>query len=228
MTYQVRMKQMPQEDRPREKLWALGEKNLSDAELLAILLGSGNKEMGALQLAESVLQSFQGLRNLNDASVEELMQSAKGIGEAKAITIKAALELGRRLGSSNPHKVFVRSPEDVKKLLMEEMRYFDREHVRVLFLDQKSRLLGIEEISVGGLSFSFVCPREVFKPAIKRSSASVILVHNHPSGDPAPSVKDIEITEQMVRAGEIVGISVIDHVIIGDGKYYSLKAWGYL
>lgn len=219
---------MPQEDRPREKLWAMGEKSLSDAELLAIILGSGNQEMGAVQLAEHVLQHFQGLRNLNEASIEELMQSAKGIGQAKAVSIKAALELGRRLGSSGMNKVVLRSPEEVKDLLMEEMRYFDREHVRVLCLDQKSRLLGMDEISVGGLSFSLIHPREVFKPAIKRSSAAIILVHNHPSGDPAPSLKDIDVTGQMVQAGQIMGIDVADHIIIGDGKYYSLKAWGYL
>ena len=112
--------------------------------------------------------------------------------------------------------------------MMEEMRYFDREHVRVLCLDQKSGLLGADEISIGSLSFSLVHPREVFKAAIKRSSAAIILVHNHPSGDPSPSMKDIEVTERMVQAGKIIGIEVADHIIIGDGKYYSLKAWGYL
>ncbi len=228
MTESGKMKRLQPEERPREKLLASGEKSLSDAELLAVILGKGTRETDALQLAEQLLLHFQGLRNLNDASIEELTHSASGIGQTKALQIKAALELGRRLGSQPLQRKVLRSPEDVRDLLMEEMRYLDREHVRVLLLDQKSNLLGMEEISVGGLSFSLIHPREVFKTAIRRSCAGLILVHNHPSGDPSPSQEDIRVTQQMMKAGELLGIEVSDHIIFGDGKYYSLKAWGYM
>lgn len=224
----VPIREMPRESRPREKLYSSGAKSLTDAELLAIILGSGNRDMGALQLAEYLLLRFGDLRGLYEASIEELTEGVKGIGQVRAIGIKASLELGRRLGNFRPQKQVLRSAEDVKNLLMDEMRYFDREHVRILCLDQKNGLLGMEEISIGGLAFSLVHPREVFKPAIKRSCAAIILVHNHPSGDPAPSEEDIKTTQRIVKAGKIIGIDVADHVIIGDGKYYSLKTWGYL
>lgn len=209
--------------RPRERLASRGEQYLTDAELLAILLGSGTPDLSALDLALELLTKNGGLRFLNEMSFQEL-QGIKGIGMAKAARLKAAVELGKRLSQTGGYKFPIRTPEDVKRLVMEEMRFLDREHFRCLYLDRKNRLLAMETVAIGGLSSSMVHPREVFKPAIKRSAASVILVHNHPSGDPSPSQEDIETTKRMVEAGMILGIEVLDHIIIGDGTQVSLKA----
>lgn len=224
--YHITIKEMPEEMRPREKMLINGEQNLSEEELLAIILGSGTKEMSALQLARQLLVNFKGLRQIKEASLEELINSHKGIGSAKAIAVKAALELGRRLALNLHNKIIIKSPEDVKNLLMEEMRYYDREHFRVLYLDRKGGLLTGEDISIGGLHSSIVHPREVFKTAVKRSAASLILVHNHPSGDPQPSKEDIEVTRRLLEAGKLMGIEILDHIIIGEGVYFSLKANG--
>ena len=149
-----------------------------------------------------------------------------GIGTAKAVSIKAAIELGRRLALCQEDRPVITSPEDVKMLVMEEMRYLDREHFKVLYLDRKGGIIIAEDISVGGLHSSMAHPREVFKNAVKRSAASVILVHNHPSGDPSPSHEDVETTRRLAEAGRIVGIEVLDHVIIGDNRYCSMKSRG--
>jgi len=217
---------MPEQMRPREKMLIHGEQSLSEEELLAIILGSGTREMSALQLARQLLVHFKGLRQIKEASLEELMNSQKGIGRARAVAVKAALELGRRLALNLHNKVLIKSPEDVKNLLMEEMRYYDREHFRVLYLDRKGGLLTSEDISIGGLHSSIVHPREVFKTAVKRSAASLILVHNHPSGDPQPSKEDLEVTRRLLEAGILMGIDILDHIIIGEGVYFSFKANG--
>lgn len=225
-SYHITIKDMPEEMRPREKMLNSGEHNLTEEELLAIILGSGNKEMSALQLARELLVHFKGLRQIKEASLEELISSQKGIGTAKAIAVKAAMELGRRSALHMNNKILIQSPEDVKSLLMEDMRYYDREHFRVLYLDRKGGLLTSEDISIGGLHSSLVHPREVFKTAVKRSASSLILVHNHPSGDPKPSKEDIEVTERLLEAGKVMGIEILDHIIIGEGVYFSLKAKG--
>lgn len=211
--------------RPREKLVIHGEKNLTDSELLAVILGMGTRNISAIDLANSLLVSYGSLRHLKEASLEEL-KSHKGIGLAKAVSIKAAAELGRRIALDIQHRTTIKSPEDVKNMVMEEMRYFDREHFRVLYLDRKAGLVTMEDISIGGLHSSIVHPREVFKTAIKRSAASIILVHNHPSGDPTPSREDIEVTRRLIEVGKIMGIEVLDHIIVGDNTYCSLKAKG--
>ncbi len=216
---------MPEEMRPREKLTLKGEKNLDDAELLAIILGQGTRELSALELAQQLIYKYKSLRHLKDASLEELLEE-KGIGPAKAVSVKAAIEMGRRMAQDSQMKTQIKSPDDVKNMIMEEMRYFDREHFRVIYLDRKGGMLEMQDISVGGLHSSIVHPREVFKVAVKKSAASLILVHNHPSGDPTPSQEDVEITRRLIEAGNIMGITVLDHIVIGDNTYCSLKSKG--
>jgi len=211
--------------RPRERLSIHGEANLSEAELLAIILGNGTRNISALELANRLLVSYNGLRNIREADIEDLTK-VKGIGPAKAITIKAAIELGRRTALDVKIKDFIHSPEDVSQLLMEEMRYYDREFLYGLYMDRKGGLISKEIISIGSLSSSIVHPREVFKAAVKCSAASVIIAHNHPSGDPTPSREDFDITRRLVEAGKIMGIELIDHLVIGHKSYCSLKEKG--
>ena len=216
---------MPENMRPREKMALHGESLLTDAELLAIILGKGTRNMSALDIAQKLLVEYGNLRFLKEVSLEELTQE-KGIGIAKAITIKAAMELGRRISVDTNHKILIKSPEDVKNMVMEEMRFFHREHFRALYLDRKGGLICMEDISIGNLHSSIVHPREVFKTALKRSAASIILVHNHPSGDPTPSSEDLKVTERLIEAGRILGIEVLDHLIIGEHNYVSLQSNG--
>ncbi|NLU50602.1 MAG: DNA repair protein RadC [Syntrophomonadaceae bacterium] len=225
MDYHITIKDLPEGMRPREKLLNQGEQALSLAEIIAILLGSGTREKTAVELADYLLARYQGLRYLREASFEEL-SSVKGIGPAKAARFKAALELGRRLAMDFYDRPVIKTPEDVKNMVMEDMRLLDREHFRAAYLDRKNHVISIETISIGGLHSSIVHPREVFKPAVKRSAAGVILIHNHPSGDPSPSQEDIEVTRRLVQAGQIMGIEVLDHIIIGDRQYYSMKGQG--
>ena len=220
------IKDLPPEERPREKMKELGPGNLSNAELLAILLRTGYQEENVIHLAERLMTEAGGLRSLPDLTLEEL-QKVKGIGLAKAVQIKAALELGQRLGMTmKPEGAAFTSPDVVAGFLMEKLRYHKKEFFLVLLLNVKNQLISMEEISVGSLNASIVHPREIFTLPIKKSAAAIILVHNHPSGDPAPSREDIEITERLVKAGELLGIKVLDHVIIGEGKHLSLKEQG--
>lgn len=217
---------MPENMRPREKLLQQGESSLSDAELLAIILGQGIVGKTALDIANHVLINHEGrVRYLMEATVDELTKEP-GIGEAKAVTIKAAVEIGRRISIGQQHKITIKSPEDVKNAFMEDMRFLDRERFRVLYLDRKNGIILWEDVSVGGLHSSIVHPREVFKTAVKNSAASIILIHNHPSGDPTPSKEDVETTKGLIEAGKIMGINVLDHIIIGYDSYCSLKNKG--
>ncbi len=229
MQYTTLIKNMPENMRPREKLLARGETSLNEHELLAIILGQGTRDISALELANQLLSTYKGLRHLQDASLEELIQ-AKGIGPAKAASIKAAVEIGRRVAIDSETRFLIKCPEDVKQyvnqVLLKEMRDYDREHFLVLYLDRKGGVIAKENVSVGGLHSSIVHPREVFKTAVKRSAASIILAHNHPSGDPAPSREDIDITRRLIDAGNIMGIEIIDHVIIGENTYCSFKEKG--
>ncbi|MGB9905674.1 MAG: RadC family protein, partial [Desulfotomaculales bacterium] len=222
------MKDMPSELRPRERLLKEGTRSLTDAELLAILLRTGTSRNTALDLAAVILANFNGLRGLVQASVEEL-SAVKGVGPAKAAQIKAALELGKRLAAdSGEERAVIKTPADAAGLVMEEMRHLDREHFRALLLNAKNQVIGQEVISIGTLNSSAVHPRELFKSAIKRSAAALILVHNHPSGDPSPSREDVEVTRRLVEVGRLIGIEVLDHLVIGDNKFSSLKAKGLL
>lgn len=224
--YRVMIKDMPVELRPRERLLKEGPQHLSDIELLAIMLRTGSARASAMDLAAALLGHFGGLKQLLDVSTEEL-NSFKGIGPAKAAQIMAALELGRRVAVASAwDRPSIRSPENAAALVMEEMRHLDREHFWALLLNTKNQVLARETISIGTLNSSAIHPRELFKAAIRRSAAAVILVHNHPSGDPTPSQQDIEVTRRLVDAGNIIGISVLDHLVIGDNKFTSFKAKG--
>lgn len=220
------LRDVPNEERPRERMRQFGAHALSNAELLAILLRTGTVSESAVRLAQRLLQESGGLRNLVDMSFEQLT-SIKGIGMAKALQIQAGIELGRRLARARlGEAITIRSPQDVSELLMEELRYLQKEHFVCLFLNTKNQVLGQETLSMGSLNASIVHPREVFRSAIKRSSAAIICVHNHPSGDPTPSPEDVDITLRLKEAGAIIGIEILDHVIIGDQKFVSLKEHG--
>lgn len=221
------IKDLPPHERPRERLLASGQAALSDAELLAILLRTGTSKETAVQLAERVLVEFGDLHELPRRTADELT-SLDGLGPAKAVTLLAAAELAVRLASRQRVALPVASPADVAGLVMEEMRNYRREHFRVVMLDVKNRVLGTEEISIGSLNASLVHPREVFRPALLKSCAGIILVHNHPSGDPTPSSEDLEVTRRLCEAGKLLGIEVLDHVVIGDGKFFSFREKGLL
>lgn len=220
------MKEMPATERPRERLLRAGAEALSSAELVSIILGTGVRGQTALSLAGSVMRAFGGLRGIAAASTRDLA-GHRGIGTAKAVQLKAAVELGRRAVTLEPEDlVQVSGPRDVASLLMGEMRYFDREHFRVVLLNAKHRIIDIVTVSVGCLDSSLVHPREVFKECLRRNSACIILVHNHPSGDPTPSTDDVAITRRLASSGLILGIEVLDHIIVGDNRYSSLKEMG--
>jgi DNA repair protein RadC len=222
------IRDFPQNERPRERLIQDGPTSLSNHELLAILLRTGSKQESVIQLANKLLIQFEGLRLLKDATIEEL-SNIKGIGETKAIQILAALELGRRVGRLQYEDRFViRSPEDGANYMMEELRFLSQEHFVCLYLNTKNQVLHRKTIFIGSLNASIVHPREVFKEAFKRSAASIICLHNHPSGDPTPSKEDIEVTKRLSECGKIIGIELLDHLIIGDQKYVSLKEKGYV
>ncbi|MBP2000403.1 DNA repair protein RadC [Paenibacillus shirakamiensis] len=224
-TYMLR--DIPHEDRPRERMLQYGAGALSHAELLAILLRTGTHQESALHVAQRILNQVGGLRNLVDVTVDELMQ-IKGIGAAKAVQLKAGMELGIRMAASrNPSDLkTIRAPRDAADLVFEQLRYLKKEHFICLFLNTKNHVIAQETLSIGSLNASIVHPREVFRAAIKCSSASIVCAHNHPSGDPSPSPEDIQITRRLYEAGQIVGIDVLDHIIIGDGEFVSLKEQG--
>jgi len=222
------LKELPLDERPREKMIAKGSAALSNAELLAILLRTGTKSDSVLRLAERLLKKHEeiGLAGLAVLTPQE-MSKVKGIGIAKAVSIAAAVEIGKRLASLIPgERPAIRSPLDAANYMMAKLRYEVKEHFIVILLSTKNHIIATPTISVGTLNASLVHPRELFKEAINYSAASVILVHNHPSGDPTPSKEDIELTQKLVKAGKLLDISVLDHVIIGDNKYVSLKEKG--
>ncbi|MFD2705169.1 RadC family protein [Salibacterium lacus] len=220
------IKDVPFSERPREKMAKFGAEQLSNQELLAVLIRSGTKEESVLQLSQRVLYDFDGLLMLKDATIEEL-QTIKGIGLAKALEMRAAIELGRRIYTYHEEERWViRSPEDVSGLVMEEMRFLTQEHFVILCLNTKNQVIHRQTLFIGSLNSSIVHPREVFKEALRRSAAAVICIHNHPSGDPGPSREDIDVTKRLIEAGRILGIDVLDHIIIGDRRFTSLKEQG--
>ncbi|GFZ86158.1 UPF0758 protein [Paenibacillus marchantiophytorum] len=222
------LREVPSEERPRERMLQYGAGALSHVELLAIILRTGTVSESAVHLAARILNESGGLRSLVDMSKDQLTQ-IKGIGDAKALQILAGIELGRRLAKSkHSERVTIRSPKDIADFMSEDLRYLQKEHFVCLFLNTKNHLLGQETLSMGSLNASIVHPREVFRAAIKRSSASIVCVHNHPSGDPTPSPEDIQITHRLIEAGTIIGIEVLDHVIIGDQRFISLKEQGFM
>jgi DNA repair protein RadC len=228
MIYNMPIKTLPEEDRPRERLFRDGAEALADAELLAIIIAVGNDRESSKRLAERLL-ALGGLRYLMDATVQELME-IRGIGKAKAAQIKSAVELGLRLSAERVSlcRTVIKTPDDAANLLMARMRYGDREEFRAILLNTKNQVLSIQTVSIGTTNSSLAHPREMLRAALKHGAVAVILAHNHPSGDPQPSPEDINVTRQLKEAGSMVGITVLDHVVIGDGSYVSLKAQGML
>lgn len=222
------IRDVPKSERPRERMLKEGAQSLSNQELIALLLGSGTRYESVLHLSGRVLQHFDGLKLLKEASLKEL-QDIRGIGEAKAVQLKAAMELGKRIQQfSVEERYTIRSPEDVANYMMEEMRHLTQEHFVCLYLNTKNHVMHKQTIFIGSLNASIVHPREVFKEAFRYSAASVVCLHNHPSGDASPSHEDMEVTKRLVQCGKMLGIDVLDHVIIGDQKFCSLKEKGYI
>jgi len=223
----VRIQDIPEEERPRERLIRNGPESLSNAELLGIILRTGSKEENVVNLCSRILSEYS-IKQLSLANVSRLMQ-VHGVGKAKAAQIAAVFELARRLETFvEEPKRKICSPKDVYALMYPKMREQKKEKFITLYLDTKNQILKEEVVSIGSLNASIVHPREVFKSALMESSASVIMVHNHPSGDPSPSREDIMVTEKMVEGGKLLGIDVLDHIIIGDGRYVSLKDEGFV
>lgn len=216
---------LPLSERPRERLLKHGIEALSAQEILALILGRGIKDESVIVTAQKLLSTFGNLKNIAAASMEELTK-IKGIGPAKAAQIKAAFELSKRLedSSDKDQKTTVKSPEDAIKSVKNQLKGKKKEHFLVLSLDTRNHLINTQTISIGSLDSSIVHPREVFKEAISSTAASVIFAHNHPSGDPTPSEDDIKLTKRLVEAGEILGIEVLDHIIICDKDYISMKS----
>jgi len=225
--YKICIREMPEDERPRERLLKYGPEALSNAELLAIILRTGSRKENVVNMCSRIFSEYS-LKRLSQANIKQLMQ-IHGIGAAKAAQIAAVFELARKLeGFTDEPKRRIRSPADVYSLLYPKMREHKRERLVALLLDTKNHVLREEIISIGSLNANIVHPREVFKAALMESCASVILSHNHPSGDPTPSREDIAVTEKLVEGGKLLGIDVLDHIVIGDGRYVSLKDEGYV
>ena len=220
------VKELPIGQRPYEKLQLLGAESLSDVELLAILLRSGTKEHPVLEVAGAVLcapEGEGGLQNLRQLTLEQLAQIA-GIGTIKAIQLKAVVELAKRLATQTfgKERIVIRQAEDVAGLLFPAMREYRQEVVKAIFLNTKHEVVRVKDVFVGGLSSSMVHPRELFVEGILSGAAAVIICHNHPSGDPAPSLQDIETTKRLIEAGELLGIPVLDHLVFGQQSWESI------
>jgi DNA repair protein RadC len=221
-----RIRDLHEAERPRERLEQLGPQALANAELIAILLRVGVPGENAVQVAQRLLQQFGGLSGLHRAPFEELV-AQHGIGEAKAAQLKAAIELGRRLTLEAPEeRPTINSPADAAALVQYEMSALEQEHLRVFLMDTKNHVLDIVEVYRGSVNMSQVRIGEVFKAAIRRNATAVIVVHNHPSGDPTPSPDDVAVTRALVQAGKLLDVDVLDHLIIGQGRFVSLKERG--
>lgn len=221
--YTPMIRDLPVDLRPRERMAFAGPSALNTAELLAIILRVGGRGENVIRMAERLLTKFGGISGLAQASLDELAQQ-HGMGQAKATQIKAALELGRRLQIASPNeRPQVRGPVDVANLLMVEMGLLEQEHLRTVLLDTKNYVIRVTNVYVGSLNSAAIRVGEVFRDAIRANCASIIVVHNHPSGDPTPSPEDIRVTEMMVEAGQLLDIEVLDHLVIGRNVYVSLK-----
>jgi len=220
------LRELPEVERPRERLRAYGESALSNTELIAIALGTGSRGENVVSLAQRLLGTFHGLTGLAAASIAQLCQ-VSGVGPAKAAQLKAALELGRRLvasgGDSGPR---ISNPAEAATRFLAEMATAPQEELRVMLLDTKNHVLRTHTVYVGNVNTSMIRPAEVFREPIKDNATSVILAHNHPSGDPTPSAEDLEVTRELVRLGKNLGIKVLDHLIIGKQRYVSLHEYG--
>lgn len=223
---QLKMKELPTLERPYEKLEIYGAEMLSNAELLAIIIKTGNKKETAVALAQKILNldknyNKNDLRFLQDISIEELM-AIKGIGKVKAIQIKAVSEIARRITKPTTNKIKINNTKDVAELVMSELRYEKREIAKVIILNNKNIVLRIVNISLGGSNFACIEPKDVLAEAIKMQAPKIILIHNHPSGDPRPSKGDYRVTDRIYECADLMGIELLDHVVIGDGTYESV------
>lgn len=220
------IKSIPVDDRPQEKLLKYGANNLSNSELLAVILRTGSKDENVLKLSQKILsEDNKGLKNIAEGTIEKF-KSYKGISNAKAAQLMALSELSKRISTLKIERIKITSPADAALVMMEEMRYYKKEYFKIILLDTKNNIKKISEISVGSLNSSIVHPREVFSEAVANSASSIILVHNHPSGESEPSHEDIVLTNRLDECGKILGIKVLDHIIIGDGVFYSFKEEG--
>ncbi|MBL1228881.1 DNA repair protein RadC [Enterococcus sp. BWB1-3] len=220
--------EMPEDCLPRERLEAFGEKALSNQELLAILLRTGSREQNVMELSSTILNHFRHLNELKNATLHEMM-SIKGIGKVKAIELRAAVEFGYRLQQSNQMKYGkISSSYQIAQNLIYELRDFQQEHLVCLYLNTKNEVLRQETVFKGSLNQSIAHPREVFKGAVKYSAARIVLAHNHPSGNPTPSQSDIHFTQRMEECGEMMGIEILDHIIIGHDEYISMREENFL
>jgi len=221
--YRLLIRDMPADERPRERLRLRGPAALSNAELLAILFRTGSAGENVVALAQRLLARFEGLPGLGRASFGELC-AERAIGEAKAAQLQAAIELGKRIISTQPdQRTTVRSPEDVFALLFADMALLEQEHLKVVLLNTRNQVLSVQEVYKGNVYSAVVRPAEVFRDAVREGCPNIILVHNHPSGDPSPSAEDAALTKQLVEAGRLLGIDVLDHIVIGRKDYVSLK-----
>jgi len=224
--YRLRIRDLPANERPRERLRQYGPASLSNPELLAIVLRVGSGRESAIALATRLLARWGGLPGLARASFGELC-AEHGMGEAKAAQVKAALELGRRLLAAAPEeRPVVRSPRDVANLLMAEMALLEQEHLRGVLLNTRNHVLGVPEVYKGTVNSAQVRVADIFREAVREGCPAIVVVHNHPSGDPEPSREDVEVTRQMVMAGELLGIEVLDHLVLARSGYVSLRERG--
>ena len=220
----VKIKNLPESERPYERFLALGSEALSDAELLAIILKTGTKEQTSLDLARSLLSHCQGnLLNLYELTYEELLEQ-KGIGPVKAIQLKAVAELSRRIARTNRgYQLQMNNPGTIADYFMEDMRHYRMEVFKAAFFDAKCVFLGAETIAQGTLSFAYVPTTELFRKALLKNAVMIVVLHNHPSGDPVPSREDLELTRQIAHGAKLLGMTLVDHIVIGDNRYYSFK-----
>ncbi|MBU2009754.1 MAG: DNA repair protein RadC [Chloroflexi bacterium] len=226
LEYAPLIRDLPPSERPRERLRAFGPSALGNAELLAIILRTGTASESVLSLASRLLARSGGLRGLARASLGEL-RSQKGVGEAKAVELQAALELGKRLFALGPEdRPQVRSPQDVANLLLAEMGYLEQEHLRVVLLNTRNQIVAVKEVYRGSVNTSLVRVGEVLREAVRENCPAIVVVHNHPSGDPTPSPEDIEVTKQIVEAGKLLDIEVLDHLIVAHTRFISLREKG--
>ena len=220
------VRDLPRQERPRERLQKFGPEALSAQELLALVIGRGIPKKSVMSIAQELLTRFGNVKAISQATIEELSQ-IKGIGLAKAAQIKACFELGKREDLEPEMINFdIKSPESVVKAIRASIKDKAKEHFKLILLNPRNKIIGISTISIGTLNASLVHPREVFKDAIVHSAASVVLAHNHPSGDPDPSEDDVTITKRLIEAGKILGIEVIDHIIITKNGFFSFKERG--
>ena len=218
----MNIKTFPSDERPREKLIKHGPKNLTNSELLAIILRTGNKKENVLELSNKFFKKYN-LKSLSRVKLASLKKQL-GIGDAKACQIVACFELGKRLSAFKEDKhPQIKNAKDIFKIFGPEMGNLEKEHFKGIYLDSRKRMIKQETIFIGSLNESIIHPREIFKIALDENAAAIILLHNHPSGNPSPSSFDIEITKELIKAGELLGIQVLDHIIIGGEKYISLK-----